>query len=182
MRTDRISLFVAGLGLIVAVGACAGSLDNKDEFLDAGFTTSASSGTGVDLCGDVEKTILVAKCNGAGCHGTMAPQKGLDLESPGVAARVVGVAAKACQGILADPSSPATSLLYTKLLAENDCESRMPLARPVLSAMETECVKTWIAKQVPGASTSASTGSGSGGAGGAGTSTTSSQSSAGGGK
>ena len=180
MRTDRISLVLAGLGLIVAIGACAGSLDNKDEFLDAGFTTANSSGSGVDACGDVEKTILAAKCGGAGCHGPTGPQSGLDLESPGVAARVVGVAAKGCQGILADPAAPETSLLYTKLLAENDCEARMPLARPVLNPMDTECVKTWIAKQTPGASTSASTGSGNGGAGGAGA--TGSQSSAGGGK
>ena len=163
---------------MVAIGACAGSLDNKEEFLDAGFTTATSSGSGSDPCGDVEATILAAKCGGSGCHGTMGPQNDLDLETPGVAARVVGVSAKVCQGILADPASPETSVLYTKLLSDTTCGAQMPLARPALSAMDTECVKSWIAKQSPGASTSASSGSGSGGAGGAGS--TSSTSSAGG--
>jgi hypothetical protein len=178
MRTDRISLVLLGLGLMMAFGACAGSLDNKDEFLDAGFATAASSGTGVDPCGNVEATILAAKCGGSGCHGAKAPQNDLDLESPGVAARVVGVPAQLCQGILADPSSPGTSVLYTKLLSDTTCGAQMPLARPELSLMDQECLKTWIAKQSSGASTSAS--SGSGGAGGAGA--TGSQSSAGGGK
>ncbi|MEO5725999.1 MAG: hypothetical protein ABIV93_03280 [Byssovorax sp.] len=152
----------------MAFGACAGSLDNKDEFLDAGFTTAASSGTGVDACGNVEATILTAKCGGSGCHGVMAPQNDLDLESPGVAARVVGVPAQLCQGTLADPSSPETSVLYTKLFVDTTCGAQMPLARPELSQKDKECLKTWIAKQTSGTSTSASTGSGSGGAGGAG--------------
>lgn len=178
MRTDRISLALVGLGLIVAIGACAGSLDNKDEFLDAGFTTATSSGSGNDPCGDVPAAILAPNCGGSGCHGVMGPQNDLDLESPGVAARVVGVPAKTCQGTLADPSSPDSSLIYTKLLADTSCGFQMPLSRPPLSAMDIECVKTWISKQSSGASTSAS--SGSGGAGGAGA--TGSQSSAGGGK
>ncbi len=163
----------------MAFGACAGSLDNKDEFLDAGFTTAASTstGTGVDACGDVEAKILTAKCGGSGCHGVMAPQNDLDLESPGVAARVVGVPAQLCQGVLADPSSPETSVLYTKLLSDTTCGAQMPLARPELSQMDKECLKAWIAKQSSGASTSASTGSGSGGAGGVGA--TGSQSSSG---
>jgi hypothetical protein len=175
MRTDRISLALAALVVVVALGACAGSLDNKDEFLDAGFTTATSSGSGNDPCGDVPAAILTPNCGGGGCHGTMGPQNDLDLESPGVAARVVGVTAKVCQGILADPSSPETSVIYTKLLADTTCGLQMPLSRPPLSAMDIECVKTWIAKQSSVASTSAG-----GGAGGAGA--TGSQSSAGGGK
>lgn len=180
MRTDRIVLALFAIGLVAAVGGCPGSLDNKADFLDAGFTSSSatgSTGTGSnDPCGDVPADILAAKCGGTGCHGTKNPQNGLDLESPGVAARVVGVASKLCPGILAKPSDPESSIIYTKLLETNGCNARMPLARPPLSQKEIDCVKAWIGKQGSGTSTG-STGSGSstgaGGAGGAGGATSS---------
>jgi hypothetical protein len=184
MRTDRIVLSLFALGLMAVVGGCPGSLDNKEDFLDGGLTTSSASGStgtgAVDPCGDVPADILAAKCGGNGCHGTKNPQNDLDLESPGVAARVVGVAAKLCPGTLAKPSDPESSILYTKLLETNLCSSRMPLARPPLSQKEIDCVKIWIGKQ--GAGTTSSSGSGSsttsGGAGGAGgAGATSSQSS-----
>jgi hypothetical protein len=180
MRTDRIVLALLGLGLIAAVSGCPGSLDNKADFADASFTTSnasGSTGTGsVDPCGDVPADILAAQCGGSGCHGTKNPQNGLDLESPDVAKRVVGVASKLCPGILANPSDPENSIMYTKLLETNVCNARMPLARPALSQKEIDCVKTWIANQGSGTST----GAGAGGAGAGGAAATGSQSSAGG--
>ena len=102
----------------MAMAGCPGSLDNKADFLDGGHTSaSGSTGTGsVNPCGDVPADILAAKCGGSGCHGTKSPQNGLDLESPDVAPRVVGVAAKLCPGILAKPSDPESSVIYTKLL------------------------------------------------------------------
>jgi hypothetical protein len=77
----------------------------------------------------------------------MAPQEGLDLESPGVAARVVRTPAKECAGSLADPASPESSWLYQKLLASPSCGTQMPLARPALSAVDVACVRSWIAAQ-----------------------------------
>ena len=177
MRTDRIVLALFSFGLIMAASGCPGSLDNKADFLDAGFTSSSvsgSTGTGVvDPCGDVPVDILTPKCGGTGCHGPKAPQNGLDLESPDVASRVVGVASKLCSGTLAKPSDPANSVIYTKLLDTNVCGLPMPFNRPALSLKEIECIKTWIGNQGSGTSTGAG---GAGGAGGA----TSSQSSAGG--
>ncbi|MEP7119645.1 MAG: hypothetical protein ABJE95_02000 [Byssovorax sp.] len=172
-------LAVFAIGLVAAVGGCPGSLDNKADFADAGFTSSGASGStgtgSADPCGDVPAAILAAKCGGSGCHGTMSPQNGLDLESPGVAARVVDKPAKLCPGILADPSDPASSIIYTKLLATNVCSAQMPLARPPLSQKEIDCVKAWIGKQGSGTSSGASTGAG--GAGGAGGATASQSSS-----
>jgi hypothetical protein len=167
MHTDRIALALLGLGLITAMAGCPGSLDNKADFLDAGFTSaSATTGTGsVDPCGDVPVDILAAKCGGSGCHGTKNPQNGLDLESPDVATRVVGVAAKLCPGTLAKPSDPTSSVIYTKLLSTNACGAQMPLARPALSQKEIDCIKTWIGNQGSGSSTGAGGGGGAGGAG-----------------
>jgi hypothetical protein len=169
MLTDRIALALLGMGLITAMVGCPGSLDNKADFLDGGHSSaSGSTGTGsVDPCGDVPTDILAAKCGGNGCHGTKNPQNGLDLESPDVASRVVGVAAKLCPGTLAKPSAPGDSIIYTKLLSTNACGAQMPLARPPLSQKEIDCVKTWIGNQ--GSSTS----TGAGGAGGAGATTAS---------
>ncbi len=165
MLTDRIALALLGMGLITAMAGCPGSLDNKADFLDGGHTSaSATTGTGsVDPCGDVPADILAAKCGGTGCHGTKNPQNGLDLESPDVASRVVGVAAKLCPGTLAKPSAPGDSVIYTKVLSTNTCGAQMPLTRPALSQKEIDCLKTWIGNQ--GSSTS--TGAGGGGAGGA---------------
>ena len=179
MRTDRIVLALLSLGLVAVLGGCPGSLDNKADFLDAGLTSSSASGStgGVDPCGDVPVDILAAKCGGAGCHGAKAPQNGLDLESPEVASRVVGVAAKLCPGILAKPSDPANSVIYTKLLDTNKCGVPMPFNRTALTPKEIACVKTWIGNQGGGTSTGAG---GAGGAGGAMSSAASSSGSAGG--
>jgi hypothetical protein len=98
-------------------------------------------------CGDVVATVFVPKCGGATCHGGTAPQQGLDLVSPGVASRVVGLTAKGCAATLADPDDPAASLLYTKLAPNPPCGSQMPLAQLPLSQAEADCVLEWIAAQ-----------------------------------
>jgi hypothetical protein len=159
MHTDRIALALLGIGFSMIVGGCPGTLDNKADFLDGGGTSGTGTGSG-DACGDVPTAILAMKCGGGSCHGTTKPQVGLDLESPDVAARVVGVSAKMCPGVLANPGNVTASVLYTKLLAGVSCGGRMPLGRPTLSQMEIECLTSWIAEQGAGTST----GSGAGGA------------------
>ena len=152
----------------MALGGCPGTLDNKAEFLDGGAAAGTGSSTGTGSggpCGDVPVDILASKCGGTSCHGPKSPQLGLDLESPGVASRVVGVSAKICSGLLANPGDPAASVMYTKLLANTSCGgARMPSGRPPLGPTEIECVKSWIIEQSAGTST----GTGAGGAGGAG--------------
>jgi hypothetical protein len=165
MHTDRIALVLLGIGTSMALWGCPGTLDNKAEFLADGGKTGTATGTGTgsgDPCGDVPTDLLAAKCGTSACHGSSNPQVGLDLESPDVAARVVGVSAKMCPGVLANPGNVTASVLYTKLLANVSCGGRMPLGLPSLTQMETECLKSWIAEQGAGTST------GAGGAGGAG--------------
>jgi len=156
------------------LGGCPGTLDNKEQFLAAagsvGKAGSASSGVGggddagpavagsdagtdtdasPDLgpCGDVVARIFVPSCGGTGCHGATGPQQDLDLVSPGVAERVVGILGIGCSAVLADPTNPEASLIYQKLSPTPPCGSPMPLARPALSDEDVGCVLTWIAAQ-----------------------------------
>lgn len=141
-RVSRILRLCACL-LPTLLAGCPGTLDDKERFVvDAGSDSNDTSG-----CGDVPSRIFVPSCGTNGCHGATAPQQGLDLVSPGLDTRLVGVQAKTCSGILADPQNPAGSLLYTKLLAQPSCGARMPLAREPLSDADTACVLGWIAAQ-----------------------------------
>jgi len=154
------------------LSGCPGTLDDKQRFLldagSAGHTSAGADGgedaaapadagldTGVEVdaspdtgpCGDVVTRIFVPSCGGTGCHDAVGPQQDLDLVSPGVAARVVGVAGVGCASILADPTSPEASLIYRKLSPTPPCGSPMPLSRPPLSDEDEACVLAWIAAQ-----------------------------------
>jgi len=172
----RSAAFLSSLaaGALLLLAGCPGSLDHKERFLvDAGSAGHAANGSsgrgggdddagpaeaGADAgpvsdagnggpCGDVVARIFVPSCGGTGCHGATGPQQDLDLVSPGVAARVVGVPGIGCTSILADPDNPEASLIYQKLSPTPPCGSPMPLARPALSDEDTACILTWIAAQ-----------------------------------
>ena len=171
MRTEpfALSALIAGSLALSALllGGCPGTLDDKARFLvDAGSAGTGSSdvdggvdasstdagseaGPGADAgpCADVVARIFVPSCGGTGCHGPVAPQQDLDLVSPGVAARVVGIAGIGCASTLADPANPEASLIYQKLSPVPPCGSPMPLARPALSDEDAACVLAWIAAQ-----------------------------------
>jgi hypothetical protein len=159
----RASWLTASLGVIGLLAGCPGQLENKAEFdayaeahgdagaangMNVAGTSPAAAGTSSNTaCGDVVTRIFAPSCGGTGCHSAMAPQQDLDLVSPGVAARVVGVPAKACLQTLADPAHPEQSLLYQKLAIKPPCGAQMPLARPALSSADVACVLGWIAAQ-----------------------------------
>jgi hypothetical protein len=174
MRTEYAT--AVGLALVAAaalglLAGCPGTLDDKDIFLldgavsDAPYDASpladagpadgaakdgspfAEAGSDSGQCGDVIARVFVPSCGGNGCHGAIGAQQGLDLVSPGVAARVVGVAAKECSATLADPKNPDNSLIYTKLSPNPPCGAQMPLARAPVSADDIACVRAWIAAQ-----------------------------------
>jgi len=175
MRTDRSAAlalaarFGAGLALgVCLLTGCPGTLDHPERFsVDASsagragngsagnedaaapIEAGAEAGAGPDdgPCGDVVARIFVPSCGGTGCHGATAAQQDLDLVSPGVAERVVGVSGTGCVSTLADPANPEASLLYQKLLPTPPCGSPMPLARPALSDEDVACVRAWIAAQ-----------------------------------
>jgi len=173
LRPAAVRVCLAGvIGLLTA---CPGELKNQAEFEayaashpeagapatseasggsetngSAGSSTSAGSAgaagtSGNDACGDVVERIFVPSCAGTGCHSDTSPQQDLDLVSPDVKSRVVGVPGKQCLQVLADPENPEQSLLYQKLLVRPDCGAQMPLARPPLSSADVACVLAWIA-------------------------------------
>lgn len=150
MRTDPSAWsWVLAISALSFLAGCPGTLADKELYeaaLDgAGGPTGADGAAGP--CGDVVARIFVPTCGGTGCHGARAPQQDLDLVSPGVASRVVGVAGKGCSVVLADPADPEGSLIYQKLLPIPPCGSPMPLARPPLSRADAACVLAWIAAQ-----------------------------------
>ncbi|MEP7052450.1 MAG: hypothetical protein ABJB12_18935 [Pseudomonadota bacterium] len=172
MRTDRafaLRTLTLGAALLLLAG-CPGRLSDKERFLVDAGDWDGDVDAGTDACGDVVRRIFIPSCGGTGCHSAMAPQQGLDLESPGVASRIVGVIAKGCPVKLADPANPNGSLMYQKLLPNPPCGSQMPLARAPLSDADAACVFNWIVAQ-GGASAGNPSGGGAGrataGAGGA---------------
>ncbi len=104
-----------------------------------------AAGDGAVGCADVPRDVLAARCATSGCHSAADKSQGLDLESPNVAARLVGVAAGAGPGLLIDPSAPSRSVVYTKLSASPPYGARMPFARTVLDDETTACVLAWVA-------------------------------------
>jgi hypothetical protein len=149
MRIDAsISTWFVGLSALSVLAGCPGTLAHKELYeaaLDASRPNDVAGAT--TGCGDVPTRIFVPSCGGTSCHGADAPQQDLDLVSPGVADRVVGIAGKGCAVTLADPADPEGSLLYLKLAPIPPCGSPMPLARPPLSQADIACVRAWIAAQ-----------------------------------
>ncbi|HYQ16381.1 MAG TPA: hypothetical protein VEQ58_11510 [Polyangiaceae bacterium] len=133
----------AGAAGSAGTSGTAGSAGSAGTDGSAGADDGAVTGA----CGDVVTRIFVPSCGGTGCHSASSPQQDLDLVSPGVASRVVGIAGKQCAQLLADPQNPEQSLLYQKLLPQPDCGASMPLARPALSGSDMACVLAWIAAQ-----------------------------------
>jgi hypothetical protein len=76
----------------------------------------------------------------AGCHKPPGPAANLDLVSPGLAARVVGVSAVGSPGVLVDPADPQASVLYRRVTSTT---SPMP-PTGALGADTTACILSWI--------------------------------------
>jgi hypothetical protein len=126
-----MSVLRAGLvWLPVVATACAGELEHPERFADCGP-------------GVVEK-MFVSKCGT--CHGSDAPAADLDLVSPGLVMRVVGIRSTTeyCEGqMLVDTAEPE-HLILSKLTGDPVCGARMPLGGAALAAADIECVRRWI--------------------------------------
>lgn len=115
---------------VLMVSACPGRLENKEQFLG---------------CADVPTTILGPRCATANCHDAEEPVAELDLTPDAdLASRLLDVDGVGCTGKLADSMAPEESLLYTKCLPENSCQSRMPITGDKLTDAELECLLEYI--------------------------------------
>jgi hypothetical protein len=156
MKKQPTTILIAsilGLGTLLALSlaSCAGTLEDPDRFQDS-----------VD-CADVPTQIFGKKCVGSGCHSSTKPAADLDLESPGVEARLLAHKDTQCDGDLINVQTPRESLLYNKITPNPACGVQMPLGQRGLSTKQLKCVETWIA------SLGSAGGAGSSGASGAGT-------------
>ncbi len=132
------------LGVLFCAG-CPGTLDDPSR-----FATQAASVPDAG-CPDIPTAVFAAQCGTSGCHSTTDKVQGLDLQSPAVAARLVGACATEGSGLLVDPSSPGQSILYQKLSPDPPYGARMPSGKPALDDATRACVLTWISVQQGGA-------------------------------
>lgn len=166
MARTALNRIVALAAIVIApatLSACAGSLENPERFGLGGADGSAPAprdGGGVATDGGgapgtdggapstpAWQTVLADNCAGSGCHGESSPALGLDLVSPGLRDRLVGVAAVACADqVLVVAGDPDASFLYNKIAeATPTCGGRMPLLRSALSSEDQEVIRAWIA-------------------------------------
>src|SRR5579863_650410 len=137
----RKPVFFGVLSAALAWAGCAGTLDDP-----AAFTDEATDASGLDAsaipCPDVP-TMFVQTCGTSGCHDATSKAEGLDLWSPRVASRLVGVPAAEGVGLLIDPSTPSKSVVYTKLLPTPPFGARMPTGSSLDDAA-IQCVLAWV--------------------------------------
>jgi hypothetical protein len=148
-RPHRFSLALAGvLGL---TAGCPGTLEDQAAFLaalrtDGGLEADARTPEGGANCLDVPQAVFMPSCALSGCHDAKSKTQGLDLQSPNVASRLVGIPATEGPGLLVDPSAPSNSVLYLKLTPMPPFGARMPLAG-MLDDAAIACVLAWITEQ-----------------------------------
>jgi hypothetical protein len=114
---------------MVALGGCAGELDV------AAFAECEPGGV---------EALIALRCVD-GCHDAERPPAGLDLVSPGLGGRLLGVASAsdACAGRPLIEADGSGGLLVDKVAGDPSCGAAMPLGRRKLSAVEVECVRRW---------------------------------------
>src|SRR4051794_12847153 len=90
LSTVRSSLLLAAAALGLA--ACPGRITNPEELI---------GGSGAPVCslgvGNVESQLFRDRCATSGCHDQTSRAGGLDMGSPNVSARLVGVPSSTCQ-------------------------------------------------------------------------------------
>jgi hypothetical protein len=95
-------------------------------------------------CADVAATLFRPTCAVAGCHSAASPASRLDLESPGLPGRLLGITSLEGAGLLVDPSAPEKSALYTKIGDPPPAGARMPLGGAPVSPEVRACVLAWL--------------------------------------
>jgi hypothetical protein len=161
-----------GLGALFILSGCPANLEQPERFEGTGTGTGGSSGSALPAC---MTSIFGSKCAGNVCHDKGSISNSLDLESPGVASRIIDVAAQhsglgdagvSCMPAkLVDTQNGLQSWIYLKLTdMQGDvttCGSSMPLTPPNLTNTDKACVTTYFTSLgAPAGGTGGTTGSG----------------------
>lgn len=134
------------LGTALAAFGCSG----------ASSEAPTESHTEVPEAGcNIVQTLSANGCSNNGCHGVQHVA-GVDLVSPGVAERLVGVRSvtDACQDtLLVDRDRPQDSLLLRMIDPEREtpCGVPMPFGRAGVSAEDVGCFEAWVDELVASA-------------------------------
>ena len=141
----RSAAGAAALGALLALSplGCAGSLD--PGVTGGGGGLGGNGGGGGTACQD---TIFMNQC--VSCHASASNSAGLDLQSPNVAARLVGQpsftgAGAICGGktLLDAGSTPATGFFIDKITnSPPSCGVVMPFGVK-MNAADIACLTTW---------------------------------------
>jgi hypothetical protein len=116
--------------------------------MDGGSNTDAPPVATVCEPGTDALTIMVLKCGN--CHNDSVPTKGLDLVTPGVAKRLVGVRSTCDNQLFLElPPGPARGYFVDKLNGPvENCGEIMPFAAPPLTREERACLDEWMDQAV----------------------------------
>lgn len=173
-RISRSTLLLPVAGLLAVAAGCDSSpakpgSSNPATEPTAGTASSSAGSGGVETGmygpgGECDIQALLAApengCTNAGCHGERF-QGGLDLLSPGVDQRLIGVASQteACGGeLFVDPKNIDDSLLLRVVdparFKANPCGVMMPFGKSDgLSPSALSCFEGWVKTMAQGAPT-----------------------------
>ena len=100
-------------------------------------------------CKNVPRKIIANNCIGGYCHDNVGPPAaGLDLMSPCVADRLLGVHSSCMDYLLVDPTSVENSFIHDKVSAQYPkCGKSMPDGGH-LPPEEVRCMTAWISAVV----------------------------------
>ena len=151
-RAPRAMRRALVLLVVIGTAGCPASLDDPSRFFGA-----LDGDGGKAECPDIPTSLFIPVCATAGCHNPTdkAGAQGLDLESPGLNGRLVGIHATGGAGLLIDPVQPGQSVLYTKLGFSPPYGVRMPFGKQPLDDATIACVLAWIEENVPDAGSAA---------------------------
>jgi len=156
---------VAGVAVVAALlgtlAGCPGSLKDPAEFESDSSSGTSPTESGGGACEDVPTVFFPQTCGQALCHSAKAPQEMLDLVSPGVATRLVNVAATEMPGsglLLINSANPPESVIVTKLQASTlPYGALMPFGGAALSSDQVACVAAWVDSVIADAGPNSST-------------------------
>lgn len=134
-------------GLALALAFTALSACSNEEPTTTALPPAAPPPPPAPAC-EIQDVLARTGCSNEGCHRVQNVAN-LDLLSPGVERRLVGVTSEtdACRGrVLVDPEAPGSSLLLELIDPERpvSCSVPMPFGATGVATEDVACFETWV--------------------------------------